>query len=404
MTDEFHRIRRLPPYVFAEVNTAKARARGQGADIIDLGMGNPDSPTPPHIVAKLIEAVQDPRTHRYSVSKGIPGLRRALASYYRRRFDVGLDPDTEVIATLGSKEGLANLAAAITSPGDTILVPNPSYPIHQFGFIIAGAAVRSVPASPDEDMLRALDRAVRHSVPKPTALIVNFPSNPTAYLANLEFYREIVAFARRHEIWVMSDLAYAEIYFDDRPPPSILEVPGAREVAVEFTSLSKTYSMPGWRMGFAAGNPRLIAALGRMKSYLDYGAFTPIQVAAVAALNGPQECVAQMRALYRERRDVLIRGLAAAGWEVPSPPGSMFAWAPVPPRYAHLGSLEFSKLLLERAKVAVAPGIGFGEHGDGFVRIALVENTHRLRQACRSIRAFLQTGSNQAAPEVVSAA
>ena len=278
---EFHRIRRLPPYVFAEVNTAKAKARGAGEDIIDLGMGNPDSPTPPHIVAKLVEAVQDPRTHRYSVSKGIPGLRRALAAYYQRRFDVGLDPETEVIATLGSKEGLANLASAITSPGDTILVPNPSYPIHQFGFIIAGAAVRSVPATPDEEMLRALDRAVRHSVPKPTALIVNFPSNPTAYLADLDFYREIVAFARRHEIWIMSDLAYAEIYFGDKAPPSLLQVPGAKDIAVEFTSLSKTYSMPGWRMGFAAGNPRLINALTRMKSYLDYGAFTPIQVAAV---------------------------------------------------------------------------------------------------------------------------
>ncbi len=405
MSSDFHRIRRLPPYVFAEVNTAKARARAAGEDIIDLGMGNPDSATPPHIVAKLVEAVQDPRTHRYSVSKGIPGLRRALAGYYQRRFDVALDPETEVIATLGSKEGLANLASAITTPGDTILVPNPSYPIHQFGFIIAGAAVRSVPAAPDEEMLRALDRAVRHSVPKPTALIVNFPSNPTAHLADLDFYREIVAFARRHDIWIMSDLAYAEIYFDEsKPPPSLLQVPGAKEIAVEFTSMSKTYSMPGWRMGFAAGNPRLISALARMKSYLDYGAFTPIQVAATAALNGPQDCVAEMRALYKERRDVLIRGLAASGWDVPSPDGSMFAWAPVPPRYAALGSLEFSKLLLERAKVAVAPGIGFGEHGEGYVRIALVENTHRLRQACRSIRNFLQAGSNQAEPAALAPA
>jgi alanine-synthesizing transaminase len=391
MTDEFHRIRRLPPYVFAEVNSAKARARAGGEDIIDLGMGNPDSPTPPHIVAKLIEAVQDPRTHRYSTSKGIPGLRRALAGYYQRRFDVGLDPDKEVIATLGSKEGLANLAAAVTSPGDTILVPNPSYPIHQFGFIIAGASVRSVPATPDEEMLQALDRAVRHSVPKPTALIVNFPSNPTAYLAHLDFYREIVAFCRKHEIWILSDLAYAEIYFGDKVPPSILQVPGAKDIAVEFTSMSKTYSMPGWRMGFAAGNARLITALTRMKSYLDYGAFTPIQVAATAALNGPQDCVREMRDLYRERRDVLIRGLHAAGWDVPSPDGSMFAWAPIPPRFAHLGSLEFSKQLLARARVAVAPGIGFGEHGDGHVRIALVENTHRLRQALRNIRGFLQT-------------
>nr|UXE45547.1 glutamate-pyruvate aminotransferase AlaC [uncultured bacterium] len=392
---EFHRIRRLPPYVFAEVTTAKAKARGEGQDIIDLGMGNPDSPTPSHIVAKLVEAVQDPRTHRYSVSKGIPGLRRALAAYYRRRFGIALDPETEVIVTLGSKEGLANLASAITSPGDTILVPNPSYPIHQFGFIIAGAAVRSVPATPDEAMLRALDRAVRHSVPKPTALIVNFPSNPTAFLADLDFYREIVGFARRHDIWILSDLAYAEIYFGDRAPPSVLEVPGAKEVAVEFTSLSKTYSMPGWRMGFAAGNPRLINALTRMKSYLDYGAFTPIQVAAVAALNGPQDCVEQIRALYRERRDVLVRGLAQAGWEIPSPEGSMFAWAPIPPSFAGLGSVEFSKLLLARAKVAVSPGLGFGEHGEGFVRIALVENTHRLRQAARNIRAFLQAGCNQ---------
>src|SRR6202453_805859 len=327
---EFHRIRRLPPYVFAEVNTAKAKARGAGEDIIDLGMGNPDSPTPPHIVAKLIETVQDPRTHRYSVSKGIPGLRRALAGYYARRFDVGLDPETEVIATLGSKEGLANLASAITSPGDTILVPNPSYPIHQFGFIIAGASVRSVPARPGPDMLAALDSAAPQSVPHTTALIVNFPSNPTAHMADLDFYREIVAFARRHEIWVMSDLAYAEIYFNEKPPPSILQVPGAKDIAVEFTSLSKTYSMPGWRMGFAAGNQRLIKALTRMKSYLDYGAFTPIQVAAATALNGPQDCVHQIRNLYRERRDVLIKGLASVGWEMPCPDGSMFAWAPVP--------------------------------------------------------------------------
>ncbi len=396
---EFHRIRRLPPYVFAEVNSAKAKARTAGEDIIDLGMGNPDSPTPPHIVAKLIETVQDPRSHRYSVSAGIPGLRRALATYYQRRFDVGLDPETEVVATLGSKEGLANLAAAITSPGDTILVPNPSYPIHQFGFIIAGAAVRSIPATPDDDMLRALDVAVRHSVPKPTALIVNFPSNPTAYLADLDFYREIVAFARKHEIWVLSDLAYAEIYFNDKPPPSILQVPGAKDIAVEFTSLSKTYSMPGWRMGFAAGNPRLIKALTRMKSYLDYGAFTPIQVAAVAALTGPQDCVAEMRALYKDRRDVLIKGLISAGWDMPIPDGSMFAWAPIPAKYASLGSVEFSKLLMARAKVAVSPGLGFGEHGDTHVRIALVENNHRLRQAVRNVRAFMQSGSNVAEPE-----
>jgi alanine-synthesizing transaminase len=403
MTEEFHRIRRLPPYVFAEVNAAKARARADGQDIIDLGMGNPDSATPPHIVAKLVETVQDPRTHRYSTSKGILGLRRALAGYYRRRFDVALDPESEVIATLGSKEGLANLASAITSPGDTILVPNPSYPIHQFGFIIAGASVRSVPAKPDEEMLAALDRAVRHSVPTPTALIVNFPSNPTAWLCDLDFYREIVALAKRHDIWVLSDLAYAEIYFGERVPPSILQVPGAKDIAVEFTSMSKTYSMPGWRIGFAAGNRRLVEALGRVKSYLDYGAFTPIQVAAVAALNGPQECVAEMRALYKDRRDVLIHGLAQAGWDVPKPEGSMFAWASIPPRYAHLGSVEFSKLLLQRAQVAVAPGLGFGEFGDTHVRIGLVENTHRLRQAIRNIRAFLHSDSNIAEPRLAVA-
>ena len=397
MTEEFHRIRRLPPYVFAEVNAAKAKARGAAEDVVDLGMGNPDSPTPPHIVAKLIEAVQDPRTHRYSSSKGITGLRRAQAGYYARRFGVKLDPETEVIATLGSKEGLANLAQAISSPGDTILVPNPSYPIHQFGFLIAGASVRSIPYTPDDDMLSAIDRAVRHSVPKPTAVIVNFPSNPTALVAGIEFYRELVAFCRKHEIYILSDLAYAELYFGDTPPPSVLEVDGAKDVTVEFTSMSKTYNMPGWRMGFAVGNARLIAALTRVKSYLDYGAFTPIQVAATAALNGPQDCIADMRALYKERRDVLVKGLKQAGWDVPSPEASMFIWAPIPERFRHLGSVEFSKLLLARAKVAVAPGIGFGEHGDDHVRIALVENTHRIRQGLRGIRSFLQ-GDNAAPP------
>jgi alanine-synthesizing transaminase len=397
MTEEFHRIRRLPPYVFAEVNAAKASARAAAEDIVDLGMGNPDSPTPPHIVAKLVEAVQDPRTHRYSTSKGIPGLRRALANYYARRFGVSLDSESEVVVTLGSKEGLANLANAIASPGDTILVPNPSYPIHQFGFIIAGASVRSLPCAPDDEMLAAIDRAVRHSVPKPTAVIVNFPSNPTALLASIEFYRDLVSLCRRHELFILSDLAYAELYFGDTPPPpSVLEVPGAKEVAVEFTSMSKTYNMPGWRVGFAAGNPRLIAALARVKSYLDYGAFTPIQVAATAALNGPQDNVAAMRALYRERRDLLVAGLRRAGWDVPEPEGSMFVWAPIPERFRHLGSVEFSKLLLARAKVAVAPGLGFGEHGDGHVRIALVENGQRIRQALRGIRVFL--GGDNAGP------
>ena len=399
MTEDFHRIRRLPPYVFAEVNAAKAKARAAAEDIVDLGMGNPDSPTPPHIVAKLIEAVQDPRTHRYSVSKGIPGLRRALAGYYDRRFGVKLDPETEVVATLGSKEGLANLAQAISSPGDTILVPNPSYPIHQFGFIIAGASVRSIPYTPNDDMLAAIDRAVRHSVPKPTAVIVNFPSNPTALVAPIEFYRELVALCRRHELFILSDLAYAELYYGDTPPPSVLEVPGAKDITVEFTSMSKTYNMPGWRMGFAAGNPRLIAALARVKSYLDYGAFTPIQVAATAALNGPQDCIEEMRVLYRDRREVLVKGLRAAGWDVPAPEASMFLWAPIPERFRHLGSVGFAKLLLEKAKVAVAPGLGFGEHGDEHVRIALVENNHRIRQALRGIRTFL-AGDNAAPVDV----
>ena len=397
MTEDFHRIRRLPPYVFAEVNAAKAKARAAAEDIVDLGMGNPDTPTPPHIVAKLIEAVQDPRTHRYSMSKGIPGLRKALAAYYDRRFGVKLDPETEVVATLGSKEGLANLAQAISSPGDTILVPNPSYPIHQFGFIIAGASVRSIPYTPDDSMLEAIDRAVRHSVPKPNAVIVNFPSNPTALTAPIEFYRELVALCRRHELFILSDLAYAELYFGETPPPSVLEVEGAKDITVEFTSMSKTYNMPGWRMGFAAGNPRLIAALARVKSYLDYGAFTPIQVAATAALNGPQDCIEEMRVLYKERREVLVKGLHAAGWDVPSPEASMFLWAPIPERFRHLGSVGFSKLLLEKAKVAVAPGLGFGEHGDEHVRIALVENNHRIRQALRGIKTFL--GGDNAAPQ-----
>ncbi len=394
MQSEFHAIRRLPPYVFAEVNAMKARARSAGEDIIDFGMGNPDFPTPKHIVDKLTEAAQDPRTHRYSESRGIKGLRRALAGYYGRRFGVDIDPETEAVVTIGSKEGLANLAGAITSPGDVILVPNPSYPIHQFGFIIAGAAVRNIPVAADGDLLAALHRAVKHSVPKPTAVLLNYPNNPTAELATLDFYAEVVNFCRQQEIYVLSDLAYAEIYFNDNPPPSILQVPGAKDVAVEFTSMSKTYSMPGWRIGFACGNRTLIAALARVKSYVDYGAFTPIQVAATAALNGPQECVVEMREHYRQRRDVLISGLVAAGWDVPSPLATMFAWAPIPPAFQHLGSLEFSKLVLREAKVAVSPGIGFGEHGDNHVRFALVENTHRIRQAVRSIKAFLSRYHN----------
>jgi alanine-synthesizing transaminase len=367
----------------------KARARAEGADIIDLGMGNPDLPTPPHIVEKLVETVRNPKAHRYSMSRGVPGLRKALAGYYGRRFGVEVDPETETIVTLGSKEGLANLSAAITSPGDVILVPNPSYPIHQFGFIIAGAAVRSIPVAPEEELIAGLKRAVQHSVPKPTAVVLNYPNNPSALTVGLDFYEEVVDFCLHHKIYILSDLAYAEIYFEGPPPPSILQIKRAWEIAVEFTSMSKTYSMPGWRIGFATGNRRMIAALARIKSYLDYGAFTPVQVAAAAALNGPQDCIGQIRQTYKARRDVLIDGLAAAGWQVPSPPATMFAWAPIPPLFQHLGSLEFSKLLLSEAEVAVSPGIGFGEHGDGFVRIALVENRQRIRQAVRNIKSFL---------------
>jgi len=390
MDSEFHRIRRLPPYVFAEVNKLKAAARAAGRDIIDFGMGNPDQPPPRHVTEKLAETLQDPRVHRYSNSRGIPGLRRALAAYYARRFGVEIDPEREAIVTLGSKEGLANLAQAITSPGDVILAPNPSYPIHAFGFVIAGASIRSIPFEPGPGFLEALDRAVRHSVPKPLAVVVNYPSNPTAEVAGLDFYGEVVAFCRQHGIYIISDIAYAEVYFEGRPPPSILEVPGAKEIAVEFSSLSKTYSMPGWRIGFCAGNAKLIAALTRVKSYLDYGAFTPIQVAATAALNGPQDCVEEMRSRYRSRRDVLIEGLNAAGWPVQAPTASMFAWAPIPEPFREMGSLAFAKLLLAKADVAVSPGIGFGEYGDGHVRFALVENEQRTRQALRNIKAALR--------------
>jgi alanine-synthesizing transaminase len=391
MSSEFYRLKRLPPYLFAEVNGMKAKARAAGEDIIDLGMGNPDTATPKHIVDKMIEAVQNPKTHRYSSSRGIPGLRRAIAAYYQRRFGVTIDPEKEAVVTLGSKEGLVNLAQAITEPGDVILVPSPTYPIHTYAFMIAGAAIRQLPFTPEHseaDLLAALERAVRHSVPKPLALVLCFPANPTARTCGLDFYRQVVEFAKRHGIYVISDLAYSELYFDGVAPPSILEVPGAKDVAIEIQSFSKTYSMAGWRMGYAVGCPKLVGALAHVKSYVDYGAFTPIQVAATAALNGPQECVDELRRVYRERRDVLVKGLESAGWEVPSPSASMFAWAPLPAAFRHLGSNEFAKLLLKEAKVAVSPGIGFGEYGEGYVRIAMVENVQRIRQAVRNIKAF----------------
>ncbi len=399
MTEEFYRIKRLPPYVFAEVNRLKAKYRAEGMDIIDFGMGNPDMDTPSHIVEKLVETVRKPRTHRYSASKGIPGLRKAQAGYYKRRFDVDLDPETEIVATLGSKEGLANLAMAITAPGDVMLVPNPSYPIHPYGFMIAGGTLRNIQTLHhgkfDADQyLAQLERAVKHSVPKPVAVVVSFPSNPTAQLCDLNFYKDLIAFAKKHSIWVLSDLAYAEIYFDGNPPPSVLQVEGAKDVAVEFTSLSKTYAMPGWRMGFAVGNKRLIDALTRIKSYLDYGAFTPIQVAAAAALNGPDDCIAEIRATYKSRRDVLVESMGRAGFDIPPPPATMFAWAPIPGPFKEIGSMGFSKILLKEAEVAVAPGIGFGEYGEGYVRLGLVENEQRIRQAARNVRGVMENASD----------
>src|SRR6476646_3877343 len=355
--EDFYRIRRLPPYVFEEVNKAKANARNAGADIIDLGMGNPELPAPTHVIAKLKDALGKPRTARYSSSRGIPGLRRAQAAYYDRRFGVKLNPDTRIVTTLGSKEGFANVAQAITAPGDVVLVPNPSYPIHAFGFLMAGGAIRSVPSEPTPNFFHTIERAIVHSIPKPTAVIVCYPANPTAYVATLDFYKDLIAFAKKHDILVLSDLAYAEVYFDDHPPPSLLQVPGANDIAVEFTSMSKTFSMPGWRIGFAVGNERIIAALGRVKSYLDYGAFTPVQVAA--------------------------------------PRASMFALSPIPEPFKTLGSVDFSKLLVEKADIAVSPGIGFGEYGEGFVRIALVENEQRIRQAARNVRRFLEHAPEQ---------
>jgi alanine-synthesizing transaminase len=389
MSEEFYRMKRLPPYVIAEVNAMRAAARAAGEDIIDLGMGNPDLPPPPHVIAKLCEVASKPNAHGYSASKGIPGLRKAQAGYYARRFGVEVDPESEVVVTMGSKEGLSSLATAITAPGDVVLAPNPSYPIHTFGFIIAGATIRSVPTTPNEAYFEALERAMKFTVPRPSVLVVNYPSNPTAETVDISFYERLVGWARENKVWVISDLAYSELYFDGKPTASILQVKGAKDIAIEFTSLSKTYSMAGWRIGFAVGNPKLIAAMTRVKSYLDYGAFTPIQAAACAALNGPQDIVQANRELYQKRRDVLVESFGRAGWDIPAPPASMFAWAPLPPALAHLGSLEFTKQLLQHADVAVAPGVGYGEEGEGFVRIAMVENEQRLRQAARNIKKYL---------------
>ncbi|MCR2832746.1 LL-diaminopimelate aminotransferase [Parerythrobacter lacustris] len=398
MNTDFYRMKRLPPYVIAEVNSMRHAARRAGKDIIDLGMGNPDNPPPQHVIDKLCEVAMKPDSHGYSQSKGIPGLRRAQANYYARRFGVELDPETEVVVTMGSKEGLASLATAITAPGDVVLAPNPSYPIHTFGFIIAGATIRSVPTTPDENYFQSLERAMNFTVPRPSVLVVNYPSNPTAEVVDLAFYERLVAWAKENQVWVLSDLAYSELYYDGNPTPSIMQVKGAKDVAVEFTSMSKTYSMAGWRMGFAVGNRELIAAMSRVKSYLDYGAFTPIQAAACAALNGPQDIVETNRQLYHKRRDVMVESFGRAGWDIPPPPASMFAWAPLPPALKEMGSLEFSKQLLTHADVAVAPGVGYGEEGEGFVRIAMVENEQRLRQAARNIKRYFQSlGINSSA-------
>lgn len=386
MNADFPRIKRLPPYVFNIVNDLKAKARARGEDIIDFGMGNPDQPAPPHVIEKLVEAAQRPDTHRYSVSRGIPRLRKSICDWYQRRFDVTLDPETETIVTIGSKEGLAHLALATVGPGDAILVPNPAYPIHPYGFVISGADIRHVPLVAGGDFFAELEKSVKDSWPKPKMLVLNFPGNPTTQCVDLEFFEKIIAFAKENGIWVVHDLAYGEITFDGYKAPSILQVPGAIDVAVEFYTLSKTYNMPGWRVGFMSGNPTLVAALARMKSYLDYGMFTPIQVAAIAALDGPQECVAEIVETYRKRRDVLCDGLNSIGWKVEKPKATMFVWAQIPEQYREMGSLEFTKKLLEEAKVAVSPGIGFGEYGDDHVRFGLIENEHRTRQAIRGIR------------------
>ena len=386
--NNFDRIERLPPYVFAEVNSMKANERSLGEDVIDFGMGNPDTPTPKHIVDKLCDTIKDPKSHRYSVSRGILGLRKAQANYYKRRFNVDVNPDSEVIVTLGSKEGLANLASAITSNGDKVIVPNPSYPIHPYGFIIAGASVLSIDSTPNENFIKNLHKILSSNNNRAKALVLNYPNNPTTRMASLEFFKEVVDICIKYEVYILSDIAYAEIYFDGEIPPSILEVPRAKNIAIEFSSLSKTYSMPGWRVGFAVGNKSLVQALTKIKSYLDYGAFTPVQVASIAALNGPQECVNDIRSIYMKRRDILVEGLSRIGWKVESPKATMFVWAKLPDRFLDIGSLEFSKLLLKYGKVAVAPGVGFGENGEGFVRIGLVENDYRIRQAIKNIKLF----------------
>lgn len=388
--EQFHRISRLPPYVFNIVNELKAKARAAGEDIIDFGMGNPDQPTPDHIVNKMVEATKRTDTHRYSVSKGIPRLRKAICHWYKTRFDVDLDPDTEAIVTIGSKEGLAHLALATLGPGDVVLVPNPAYPIHPYGVVIAGADVRHVPLVPGVDFFDELHKAIIDSWPKPKMLILNFPGNPTTQCVELDFFEKIIAVAREHNIWVVQDIAYADIVFDGYKAPSILQVKGATDVAVEFFSLSKSYNMPGWRVGFMCGNKELVGALARIKSYLDYGTFTPIQIAAITALEGPQDCLVEIAEMYRKRRDVLCEGLTSAGWPVPKPKATMFVWAPIPEPYKAMGSLEFSKKLLVDAKVAVSPGIGFGQYGDDHVRFGLIENEHRTRQAIRGIRTMFK--------------
>ena len=386
MKTKFERVSLLPPYVFSEINDLKAKERLKGRDIIDLGMGNPDSPTPNHIVNKMITTIKNPKTHRYSISRGIDGLRKAQREYYLRRFDVALNKENEIVVTLGSKEGLANLASAITSKDDLILVPNPSYPIHPYGFLIAGARVISVRMDKQESFLQNMSLKFKKYKNRIKAIIINYPNNPTTKTVSLDFYKELVDICIKNEVWILSDLAYAEIYFDIEPPPSILQIKKAKKIAVEFTSMSKTFNMPGWRIGFACGNSTLISALARIKSYLDYGAFTPIQVAATAALNGPQECINEIREIYKKRRDVLISSFRRAGWAISSPEATMFAWAKIPKLYSQKGSLNFSKVLLKKAGLAVSPGIGFGKYGDKHVRISLVENEHRIRQAARNIK------------------